>query len=166
AKPAFYAQLLAEAESVLDPSLPSVANLANASALLYFALTDSPVSRPVNWVGFYLRDKKMPEKLTLGPFQGRLACTEIKLGRGVCGTAAAQNKIQLVPDVHLFPGHIACDSATESEIVVPIVAKGEDGEAVVVGVLDLDCLARDGFDEEDRVGLERIVEVIARVCSW
>lgn len=125
------------------------ANLANASALLFSSLDE------LNWAGFYLREG---ETLVLGPFQGRPACIEIPLGRGVCGTAAARDETQTVPDVHAFPGHIACDGASRSEIVVPI--HGPDG--AVVGVLDLDSPVPDRFDPEDRAGLEDFVSVMER----
>ncbi|KAJ3071185.1 hypothetical protein HDU98_005702 [Podochytrium sp. JEL0797] len=153
-KAEFYALLLSQVESVIDPTLPQTANLANLSSLLYFSLTDSPVSRKINWCGFYLTEDPAAAKprLVLGPFQGRLACTVIPFGRGVCGTAASTKETQVVKDVHSFKGHIACDSASESEIVVPIVVGGD-----VRGVLDIDCLVKGGFDEEDRKGLEAVV---------
>lgn len=122
------------------------ANLANASALLYNTLKD------INWAGFYLMENG---KLVLGPFQGRPACIEIPVGRVVCGTAVAEDKTQLVKNVHEFPGHIACDSASNSEIVVPIRKNGE-----VIGVLDIDSPLFGRFTEEDKVGLEALVRVI------
>ncbi|KAJ3333969.1 hypothetical protein HDU76_000101 [Blyttiomyces sp. JEL0837] len=161
-KPTFYQDLFKQVESILDPSLPMVANLANVSAVLYYAFNDPPVSRKVNWCGFYLTMRKDPNgsneetsnlRLVLGPFQGRVACTLIPFGRGVCGTSASQKKTQLVKNVHDFPGHIACDSASESEIVVPIVVNG-----AVMGVLDIDCLVENGFDEVDQAELEKIVQ--------
>ena len=124
------------------------ANLANASAPLYHTLDG------LNWAGFYLLEGDM---LVLGPFQGRPACIEIPLGRGVCGTAAAEDRTQLVPDVHRFPGHIACDSASNSELVVPIHADGR-----VVGVLDLDSPRLGRFTEEDRAGLEGFVRILEK----
>ena len=122
------------------------ANLANAAALLYHTLPG------LNWAGFYLMEGG---RLVLGPFQGRPACIEIPLGRGVCGTAAAQNRTQLVPDVHRFPGHIACDSASNAEIVVPIRAGGQ-----VVAVLDLDSPQPGRFTEADRAGLEAFARIL------
>ena len=122
------------------------ANLANAAALLYHAMDG------LNWAGFYLLENGV---LVLGPFQGRPACIEIPVGRGVCGTAAAQDRTQLVPDVHQFPGHIACDSASNSEIVVPIHSGGQ-----VVGVLDLDSPHTGRFTEEDRAGLEDFARIL------
>ena len=126
-----------------------IADLANASALLFSALPD------LNWAGFYLSEG---ERLILGPFQGRPACIEIPFGRGVCGTAAREDRTVLVPDVHLFPGHIACDGASRSEIVVPL--HGGDGR--VVGVLDLDSPLPARFTEEDRAGLEAFARVLEK----
>ena len=123
-----------------------IANLANAAALLYHALDG------LNWAGFYLLEGDV---LVLGPFQGKPACIEISLGRGVCGAAAAQDKTQLVYDVHQFPGHIACDSASNSELVVPIHAGGR-----VVGVLDLDSPQVGRFTGEDRAGLEEFAHIL------
>ena len=120
--------------------------LANASALLYCSLDR------LNWAGFYLM---RGEVLVLGPFQGRPACTLIGLGKGVCGTSAAENRTVVVPDVHLFPGHIACDSASRSEIVVPVHAGGE-----IYGVLDIDSPVENRFSEEDRKGLEEYVKIL------
>ena len=122
------------------------ANLANASALLNQALRD------INWVGFYLRQG---DKLVLGPFQGKTACIEIPFGRGVCGTAAAKDETQLVMDVHDFPGHIACDSASNSEIVIPLQKNGQ-----VVAVLDIDSPSIGRFDEADRAGLETVAKIL------
>lgn len=126
-----------------------VANLANASALLNQALTD------INWVGFYLMEDG---KLVLGPFQGRTACIIIPLGRGVCGTAAAENKVQRVADVHTFPGHIACDADSASEIVVPIHVNGQ-----VVGVLDIDSPVKNRFTADEEAGLCAFVKEIEKV---
>ena len=133
--------------SVLVGGVPHpVANLANAAALLYHTLDG------LNWAGFYLLEG---DALVLGPFQGRPACIEIPVGRGVCGTAVAEGRTQLVPDVHQFPGHIACDSASNSEIVVPIRADGK-----IVGVLDLDSPHLGRFTEEDQAGLEEFVRIL------
>ena len=125
------------------------ANLANASALLYNSLDD------LNWAGFYLMENG---KLVLNAFQGKPACIEIAVGRGVCGAAVAERKTQLVPDVHAFPGHIACDSASNSEIVVPLFNK--NGE--VIGVLDIDSPLFSRFDESDRVGFEEFAKIIEK----
>lgn len=123
-----------------------VANLANAAALLWDALPD------INWAGFYLLEGDI---LVLGPFQGKTACIEIPIGRGVCGTAVAENKTQLVADVHQFPGHIACDSASNSEIVIPLRNNGE-----IIGVMDIDSPLFDRFTEDDRTGLEVFAQIL------
>ena len=125
-----------------------LANLANAAALLWESLDD------LNWAGFYLLARE--DVLVLGPFQGKTACIEIPVGRGVCGTAVRRDASVVVPDVHAFPGHIACDSASESEIVVPIRKNGR-----TVGVLDLDSPKKNTFGEEDREGLEAFVRILA-----
>ena len=127
------------------------ANLANASALLWQYLPE------INWVGFY---KMTDGLLVLGPFQGKTACVKIQVGRGVCGTAVAEDKVQLVYDVHDFPGHIACDSASNSEIVLPIHVNGE-----VWGVLDIDSPYVGHFTEEDKQGLEKIVAILERILQ-
>ena len=123
-----------------------IANLANATALLYDALPD------LNWAGFYLMEHG---NLVLGPFQGKVACVEIAVGKGVCGTAVAQNTTILVEDVHQFPGHIACDGASNSEIVVPIRKDGQ-----VIGVLDIDSPNFSRFTDADRIGLEEFVRIL------
>ncbi len=143
-----YPALLAQTEGLIDGVPHLVANLANVSALIYTTLEQ------LNWAGFYLAEGG---KLVLGPFQGRPACIEIPWGRGVCGTAAAQDATQLVPDVHAFPGHIACDCASRSEIVVPLHGGGE-----VIGVLDIDSPVEARFSEEDRAGLEALCAVLEK----
>lgn len=124
-----------------------VANLANAAALIWESLED------INWAGFYIREG---ETLILGPFQGKPACIEIPMGRGVCGTAAARGETLIVPNVHLFEGHIACDSASNSEIVIPLF--GPEG---VVGVLDIDSPSLDRFTDSDKAGLEKFAKIIS-----
>ena len=126
-----------------------IANLANASALLWEHLDC------VNWAGFYMMEDGA---LVLGPFQGKTACIRIPVGKGVCGTAVAENATQRVEDVHLFPGHIACDCASNSEIVVPIRMGGE-----IVGVLDIDSPTKNRFTEEDKAGLEEFVHILEKV---
>lgn len=141
-------QLRALTEGIPHP----VANLANASALLLEHLDR------INWAGFYLLEHNM---LVLGPFQGKTACIEIPIGKGVCGTAVAKDETIRVEDVHAFPGHIACDSASNSEIVIPIHVDGR-----TFGVLDIDSPFLNRFDEEDQAGLEDFVHLLesARIC--
>ncbi|MCP8967467.1 GAF domain-containing protein [Ectobacillus sp. SYSU M60031] len=138
--------VLKQLQALIADEPNQIANLANASALLNQFLQD------INWVGFYLTEGT---QLVLGPFQGLPACVRIPFGRGVCGTAAATKETQLVPDVHLFPGHIACDAASNSEIVVPIVKNGE-----VIGVLDIDSPLKNRFDELDQQYLEKLVDIL------
>ena len=135
--------------AITDKVPYETANLANASALLWEHLPD------LNWAGFY---KMTDGKLVLGPFQGKTACIEIEIGRGVCGTAVLEDKTQLVYDVHQFPGHIACDCASNSEIVVPIHVGGKTW-----GVLDIDSPIIGRFSEEDKNGLENFVKVLEKV---
>ena len=146
-----YEALCMKLTGLLDGVPHRIANLANASALIYESLED------LNWAGFYLLEG---ETLVLGPFQGRPACIEIPLGRGVCGTAAQTGQTQLVPDVHLFPGHIACDSASNSEIVVPLRVDGK-----VVGVLDLDSPWPGRFTVEDQAGLEAVGSIVSQMLT-
>ena len=142
--------LLCQQLSAMTEGIPyEVANLANASALLWETLEG------INWAGFY---KMTDGQLVLGPFQGKTACILIPVGRGVCGTAVAEDRTQLVPDVHQFPGHIACDGASNSEVVVPIHVDGQ-----IWGVLDIDSPHFDRFSEEDQAGLEQFVKVLETV---
>ena len=149
-----YELLGAQLQSFAEADNWYVPLMANAAALLFDALAD------VNWVGFYLL---RGGRLVLGPFQGKVACIHIPLGKGVCGTAAQRDETQLVLDVHAFPGHIACDSASNSEIVVPIHRKGalkELNRRAVVAVLDIDSPVPNRFSEADRAGLEALVKVL------
>ena len=141
-----YELLNAQLAAITDGIPYETANLANAAALLWEHLPD------INWAGFY---KMTDGKLILGPFQGKTACIVIPVGRGVCGAAVAQNATQLVYDVHQFPGHIACDCASNSEIVVPIRVKGQ-----IWGVLDIDSPTVGRFTEDDRAGLEAFVNIL------
>ena len=141
-----YKILCEQLKSLVEGVPFQTANLANASALLWQELPD------LNWAGFYLMKDG---QLVLGPFQGKVACIHIAVGKGVCGTAVAEDKTQLVEDVHAFPGHIACDGASNSEIVVPIHHDGE-----IIGVLDIDSPKLSRFTEEDRDGLELIVSTL------
>ncbi|MFB7815272.1 GAF domain-containing protein [Paenibacillus chitinolyticus] len=142
-----YTLVIAQLKALIEGEPSRIANLANASALLGQFLRD------INWVGFYLLEG---EQLVLGPFQGLPACVRIPLGRGVCGTAAQKRETLVVEDVERFPGHIACDAASRSEIVVPLVKDGE-----LLGVLDIDSPNLARFDETDRVMLERFVTELA-----
>lgn len=151
-KEEMYALLAEQLKALTDGEANPIPNLANASSLIFYALKE------INWAGFYLFDGKM---LVLGPFQGKTACIRIPLGRGVCGTAAAKDEIQLVADVHAFPGHIACDSASNSEIVLPIHKNGQ-----VIGVLDIDSPLLNRFDETDKAGLQRLVEILEEACEF
>ncbi|MBE6647731.1 MAG: GAF domain-containing protein [Ruminococcaceae bacterium] len=141
-----YKELCATLDSLTQGVPHTVANLANASALLYDKLEG------INWAGFYLYNG---EKLVLNAFQGKPACIEIPMGKGVCGKAAETLKTTVVPNVHEFPGHIACDSASNSEIVVPLIVGGE-----LFGVLDIDSPHFDRFSDDDRVGLEEFANIL------
>ena len=146
-KASAYGELETSLRALLAGETDLVANAANFAALLYWSLPQ------LNWAGFYLVEPKHGD-LLLGPFQGKPACVRIPIGRGVCGTAAARRETVVVPDVHAFPGHIACDSASNSEIVVPVI-RGDR----LIGVLDLDSPKHARFDEVDARGLEALVRV-------
>ena len=141
-----YKLLAAQIRSLAEDEPNYIPVMSNASALLYENMED------LNWAGFYIMNKG---SLMLGPFQGKVACIRIEIGKGVCGTAVAQDATQLVKDVHQFPGHIACDSASNSEIVVPIHKDGK-----VVAVLDIDSPSLARFDEADKEGLEQLVKAL------
>lgn len=143
-----YDTLIRQLEALIEGETNAVANMANASALLHQFLHD------INWVGFYVT---ADNELVLGPFQGLPACVRIPFGKGVCGTAAATQTTQLVPDVHQFPGHIACDAASNSEIVVPLIKNGE-----VIGVLDIDSPSKNRFDELDQTYLEKFAQLLVK----
>ncbi|AJJ63157.1 GAF domain-containing protein [Yersinia aldovae] len=147
-KAEFYAELKRDLSALITGETNFIATLANASALLFERLEG------LNWAGFYLMDG---HQLVLGPFQGKIACVRIPIGKGVCGSAAAENRVKRVGDVHAFPGHIACDAASNAEIVLPIVVKGE-----IIGVLDIDSIVYDRFDEDDELGL---TSVVAGLCE-
>ena len=144
-KATLYRDLASALEGLVTGEPDAVANMANASALIYETLDD------VNWVGFY---RNVGGELVLGPFQGRAACIRIQFGEGVCGAAAQTRQVQRIEDVHAFPGHIACDAASRSEIVVPLI-----GSAQLLGVLDIDSPDLARFDEADRVGIERLAGI-------
>lgn len=147
-KPAAYVTLAQQLRALLAGEADLVACTANAAALLYWSLPD------LNWAGFYLLDEASGE-LLVGPFQGKPACVRIPIGRGVCGTAAGKRETVVVTDVHAFPGHIACDAASNSEIVVPLVLDGR-----LIGVMDLDSPVAGRFDAEDARGLEEFARVL------
>ena len=144
-----YKLLCAQLKALTEDVENAISNLSNASALLWQELAD------INWAGFYKMEGGI---LVLYPFQGKTACTKIAVGKGVCGTAVAEDRTQLVPDVHRFPGHIACDCASNSEIVVPIRVNGE-----IWGVLDIDSPSLNRFTEEDQQGLEAFVKILEEV---
>jgi GAF domain-containing protein len=146
-KQRLYADLTSAAQAITDGEPDAIANMANVAALIWQFLPD------LNWAGFY---RSVADELVLGPFQGKAACIRIALGKGVCGTAAATRETQLVADVHAFPGHIACDADSASEIVVPIVHEGR-----LIGVLDLDSPVIGRFDAEDAAGLEALCAALA-----
>ncbi|KAH8724090.1 GAF domain-like protein [Phaeosphaeriaceae sp. PMI808] len=143
-------------------SIKPVLNFSNTASLLWHAYHSLPSpSNFVNWAGFYFTDPTNPKLLLLGPFQGQVACQTIAFGRGVCGAAAATQTTQLVEDVDKFPGHIACDGASKSEIVVPIVKDGK-----VVAIIDIDCGERKGFTQEDQEALEKLANLLARSSDF
>jgi len=142
AKPEVYRELALQARGLFEGERDAIANAANLASLLFYGLDD------LNWAGFYFLKGDV---LVLGPFQGKPACVRIEMGKGVCGTAAATRETLVVADVHEFPGHIACDVASNSEIVVPLIRDGR-----VIGVLDIDSPQRNRFDDEDRAGLEAL----------
>jgi GAF domain-containing protein len=147
-----YDLMCRQAEALAGDSADWVPMMANVSAMIYDALPD------LNWAGFYIVKDGV---LLLGPFQGKVACVRIEKGKGVCGTAWEQDSVQLVPDVHAFPGHIACDSASNSEIVVPLHCGSE-----VAAVLDIDSPKFDRFSEDDRDGLVKLVRALEKVLRW
>jgi len=150
-KTEFYADLNRDFKTLVAGETSFIATLANTSALLFERISE------VNWAGFYLLEG---DTLVLGPFQGRLACVRIPVGRGVCGTAVAQNEVQRVEDVHAFDGHIACDAASNSEIVLPLVVKNQ-----IIGVLDIDSTAFGRFTAEDEQGLRELVVNLENVLT-
>lgn len=152
-KDELYAELRTRIAGLLEGESDWLANLANVSAAVYEWLPD------LNWAGFYLLKGG---ELVLGPFQGRPACVRIEVGKGVCGTAVAEGASQVVADVHAFPGHIACDARSRSEIVIPL----RDADGRIVGVLDLDSPELGTFDDADRAGLEAVASDLAGSIDW
>ena len=151
-KTAGYRKLEQQLAALLHGERDAIANQANTAALLWQTLPD------LNWAGFYRFDGS---ELVLGPFQGKSACVRIQVGRGVCGAAAIMGKTVVVPDIHEFPGHIACDAASRSEIVVPLVKDGN-----LLGVLDLDSPLLNRFDAADKSGLENIARILIAATAW
>ncbi|WP_058484927.1 GAF domain-containing protein [Defluviitalea phaphyphila] len=151
-KEEFYKELNTYLKGIIADEKDWLANISNASALLYQLMED------INWAGFYLYKD---EELVLGPFQGKVACVRIPLGKGVCGTAAKTRKIQVIEDVHEFKGHIACDPISKSEIVIPIIKDGK-----LIGVLDIDSPIKARFDENDAKGLKDFVDILNRHIDW
>lgn len=151
-KKAAYQLMAAQMDALLEGCALPLPALANCSALFWESMPD------INWAGFYLLKDST---LYLGPFQGKSACTMIPVGRGVCGAAAATKEIQLVPDVHLFPGHIACDSASNSEIVLPLMVDGK-----LIGVMDIDSPIKERFDEADAQGLRLVCDALMTAVDW
>ncbi|GFF59074.1 free methionine-R-sulfoxide reductase [Aspergillus lentulus] len=169
-----YAQVLEQAKGLVTGQRNWVSNFSNIASLLWHAYAALPSPSSVNWAGFYIRQDKFPSLgsqntpsdnnssiLLLGPFQGRPACQEIRFGRGVCGSAAEKRETVIVPDVLSFPGHIACDASSRSEIVVPILVGGE-----TVAIIDVDCTEPAGFDEEDKKWLEELASLLSECCDW
>jgi L-methionine (R)-S-oxide reductase len=148
-KTTMYSDLASALEGLVAGEPDPIANMANAAALIFETLPD------VNWVGFY---RNVDDELILGPFQGRPACIRMTFDQGVCGAAAKTRQVQRIEDVHLFPGHIACDSASNSEIVVPIIRDGE-----LLGVLDIDSPKKARFTEEDEAGIVKVADILAKV---
>jgi len=148
----FYRELAEQAASLVQGEPDQIANAANLSALLFEQMPD------LNWAGFYFL--RSPDELVVGPFQGKPACVRIKVGKGVCGTAVERKQSILVKDVDAFPGHIACDSASRSELVVPLIREGH-----VLGVLDLDSPIVARFDEDDQAGIEAIARIYVEACG-
>ncbi len=152
AKPEAYQLVNEQVAALLSDERDGLANAANTAALLYEALPE------LNWVGFYfLRGGE----LVVGPFQGRVACVRIAMGKGVCGTAAEERRTVIVPDVNAFPGHIVCDAASQSEIVIPLIHDGR-----LLGVMDIDGSVRERFDETDAAGLESVADLLLRGSDW
>jgi len=151
-KKAMYSLMTQQMQSLAEGCPLPLPVLSNCAALLWHSLDH------INWAGFYLLKG---DTLYLGPFQGKVACTVIPCGKGVCGTAAAARQVQLVPDVHQFPGHIACDSASNSEIVLPLLVNGR-----LVGVMDIDSPDFSRFDQEDAEGLQTLCDVLTSAADW
>jgi GAF domain-containing protein len=151
-KEAQYTSMKKQLTSLLDDERDYLANLSNTASFLAHSLHE------INWVGFYLIQQ---DELVLGPFMGKPACVRITIGKGVCGTAVAENQTQVVPDVHQFPGHIACDADSRSEIVIPLVVNSQ-----IIGVLDIDSPITNRFEAVDKEQLEQIVSILIQATDW
>ncbi|KAJ3270143.1 hypothetical protein HDV01_000528 [Terramyces sp. JEL0728] len=156
AREEFYQDLIDTAKSLYDAKLPFISNLSNFSSLLFYAFKDNEI--PVNWSGFYLRDKTMPSRFILGPFQGKVACSVIPIGKGVCGTAAKNGLPEVVQDTHEYPGHITCDYASLSEIVIPVMV-----DDACVMLLDIDSYEFRTFSAVDEKYLKQFGEFLKQV---
>ncbi|KAI9055511.1 hypothetical protein LZ554_000459 [Drepanopeziza brunnea f. sp. 'monogermtubi'] len=160
-----YTQVLEQAEALFEGQRNWVCNLANTASLLWHAYKSLGIpSSEVNWAGFYVLDPESPPakpRLVLGPFNGKVACQLIPFGKGVCGAAASTRTTQVVDDVEKFPGHIACDGASKSEIVVPILKDGK-----LVAIIDVDCAVESAFDEVDKLWLEKLASLLGDACEW
>ncbi|PVU92531.1 hypothetical protein BB561_003759 [Smittium simulii] len=172
-----YAELLSKFKALADGERDWVTNMSNLSALVFHELYNSnfEYKNTLNWAGFYYvnsneanlsKSNNKPCFMRLGPFQGKVACTRINFGSGVCGAAAESKLPQLVSNVHDFPGHIACDAASVSEVVIPIVISLSDSISSVIGVLDLDCSVPAAFDHDDVTGLTSLANHLAAACDW
>ncbi len=155
---AFFADLDRQLQALIEGERDYVANAANASALINALVAD------LNWAGFYFL--RSPDELVVGPFQGKPACVRIAVGKGVCGTSVARRASIVVEDVHAFPGHIACDANSRSELVVPLIADGQERDGRVLGVLDLDSPLKGRFGEAERIGFERIAATLVAGSDW
>ena len=152
-KATFYSDLAAQMQALLEGERDMVANAANTAALIFQMVPD------INWAGFYFLNS--PDELVLGPFQGKPACVRIAVGKGVCGTAVELGKSMLVEDVHAFPGHIACDAASRSELVIPLENNGH-----IFGVLDIDAPVPGRFDSDDQAGMEKLAAIFVASSAW
>lgn len=164
-KAELYDTILLSCQGLFHGQRNWVCNLANTASLLWHGYKSQAQTsqEKVNWTGFYVVNNQVKDELILGPFMGKVACQTIRMGRGVCGTAAAEKKTQVVDDVEQFPGHIACDGETKSEIVVPIL-NPKTGE--ILGVIDIDCEELNGFDQVDQQFLEKLAQLLAISCDW
>eukprot|EP01088_Endostelium_zonatum_P004162 TRINITY_DN15381_c0_g1_i1.p1 TRINITY_DN15381_c0_g1~~TRINITY_DN15381_c0_g1_i1.p1 ORF type:complete len:186 (-),score=36.21 TRINITY_DN15381_c0_g1_i1:16-573(-) len=160
-KEKFWNLVYKKSQVILGETRDWVSNTSNISALLYHEMNSFEDKSWVNWVGLYRVNKNVQNQLILGPFQGKIACVKIAKGKGVCGTCWSRGTTVLVPNVHEFPGHIECDSVSESEIVLPIIVNNQ-----VVAVLDIDSPVLNGLNNEDQKGLENIVSLLERGCDW